>query len=206
MANRKSGGRMARVRGEIAEQAVLQGFEALHMQHRCVYSKTYPKSKVIYSRGQKHVIFTGVGAPDIVAAVKTESGSGIYPLWLEIKTSANLSAMRSKSVHQYTALKDMVSIGGLGAYIVLWRRDKTSRTAVIDEWRIHPISTIEHQEFKGVVILKREDGIKLSAPPSPQLTMLDEEDFDVWLTQPSMPDIDEVVRILIDYPTEDDNA
>lgn len=196
--SRLTGGMVARARGQVAEEAVIAGFDTVALSGRCAYAKTYPQTKVVYTRGRKNVIFTGVGAPDFVSGIQI--GEHTYPMWLEIKTSTKKGAMTSKSTHQYYSLMNMYRAGGLAGYLVLWRRNKTSRAPLIDEWRIHHISTVNLDEYRGLVKITRMRGIVISADR--QLSLFGDDDIDVWTRQPHVPDIMDVANALLTHGQE----
>lgn len=195
--NRRTGGGVAHARGEVAEAAVRDALEQLRIRGLCAYSKTYPQTKVVYIRGSKNIVFTGIGAPDFVAGIKIDNKT--FPMWLEIKTSSRKSTMTSKSVHQYFSLLQMAKVGGLAGYLVLWRRDKTTRSPLIDEWRIHPIETIILDDYRGVIKINRTDGIVVAK--NEQTALFTDDDVDVWLRQPDMPDIMQAARAILETTT-----
>lgn len=158
--------------GDAAEQAAEVSFRSYEAHERLCWTKTYPKTTVTngnrgggqwdgWGQPEKTVKLTGEGPPDYCLALK---GFGGRLMWLEVKEWKEPVKGKNqgryvleKRIHQYLTMKDFISAGAFGAYLVAWRQPDDTF-----EWRLHPVLWLARDE-RGRIIFVKSEGLPVDS-------------------------------------------
>jgi len=172
-------GRNAQAIGSAIEEWAEISFRRYEAKGRLTWFKCYPATKTIFDGQRKRtILLPEEGPPDYClclalrpfdpsttlrgAFAQENQGSGQAPagrlLWLEIKTWEGAEThTERKRLHQYRQMVEAGTVGGLGAYLVAWRKGN------LIDWRLHPVGEIEAFDNANALVFRRSQGRPVAA-------------------------------------------
>lgn len=148
-------GRAAQAIGQAIEEWAEISFRRYAALGKLTWFKCYPATRTIFDGQRKRTILLPEEGPPDYCLCLQPSGQ---LLWLEIKTweSAGTHTER-KRLHQYRQMVEAGQVGGLGAYLVAWRRGDRV------DWYLHPVGEIE--ALDSALVFRRSEGRPVEAGP-----------------------------------------
>lgn len=141
-------GRNAQAIGSAIEEWAEISFRRYEALGWLTWFKCYPTTKTIFDGQRKRtILLPEEGPPDYCLCLSP----GGRLLWLETKTWEGAEThTERKRLHQYRQMVEAGKVGGLGAYLVAWRRGD------LIDWRLHSVGEIE--AFDNALIFRRSQG------------------------------------------------
>lgn len=148
-------GRTSQAIGQAIEEWTEISFRRYAALGRLTWFRCYPATRTIFDGQRKRtILLPEEGPPDYCLCLHPAGKL----LWLEIKTWEGAEThTERKRLHQYRQMVEAGLVGGLGAYLVAWRRGDRV------DWRLYPAHEIEAHD--NALVFRRAEGRPVEAGP-----------------------------------------